>query len=643
MAGSVPVTILALAEGVLKAMVVSKMKNIATAALHRRRPRRRWIVELWQRSAECIWGAGPRAGAQNTPPRIATPPPGAPLGRDPNRFEDSVFEALPRAQAFRGITPVHALVRRLGDNLIVTTTQAAYAPRQIVNAAGRHVTTYELIYADRATAYRQADVEVYDIQRRKLDKKDLPKWLKEEIAALVVVGTPEIDGIHLRLIKEGTLIFVLPPRSDLPLAATPPPTAPLTATPLTATPPPIVTAPRLPPAADPFIVEPQLPAGPPSPFAPPPTPQSAPNQPPPRSSQPREEQAKRELAMAEYYRRTGHHESAAFYCRIVTERFLDLPEGKRAKMLLQELASEKQAALPTGRVGEIIIVGKGVPERVILDHLPLYPGQVLTQKDLRTAQQRLDSLSDYPGFRFILQPIQSGRDSSYQDILIEVQTPQDRRIADDLVRLQGAWTVIAAGLDGRHAPELHGAELVFAGNMAITSMQGLAKSNRFSIDPSKSPKAITFTEAKQSFDADGQYEFRDDMLVLTIKGRTSDSARPSLEMKLALKRAYGVTPAPRPTDGMAPPKTGEPPAAKAPINLQMPQKGVTIAASAYRIEPNGQVLFTNCTLARRGPDGVLTVIRGDRVFLTLDAPLRSLADFANREIKAITYEQAEMK
>jgi hypothetical protein len=46
------------------------------------------------------------------------------------------------------------------------------------------------------------------------------------------------------------------------------------------------------------------------------------------------------------------------------------------------------------RVGQIFLVGNEVtPQGLILDRLQLYPGQVLTDKDLRAAQQRLGWLT----------------------------------------------------------------------------------------------------------------------------------------------------------------------------------------------------------------------------------------------------------
>ena len=92
------------------------------------------------------------------------------------------------------------------------TNQPVYQPRQGRDEAGNPVTFYEVVYTLRADRYGREEVEVYDMRRNKLDTNDLAKLLNKEIAALVLAGTREIDPLHLRLIKEGTLIFVLPLR-----------------------------------------------------------------------------------------------------------------------------------------------------------------------------------------------------------------------------------------------------------------------------------------------------------------------------------------------------------------------------------------------------------------------------------------------
>jgi len=53
------------------------------------------------------------------------------------------------------------------------------------------------------------DVQVFDTKGDQVDKKQLPKLLKKETLAMVT-WEQVVDPQHLRLPREGTLIFVLP-------------------------------------------------------------------------------------------------------------------------------------------------------------------------------------------------------------------------------------------------------------------------------------------------------------------------------------------------------------------------------------------------------------------------------------------------
>jgi RNA polymerase sigma factor (sigma-70 family) len=53
------------------------------------------------------------------------------------------------------------------------------------------------------------DVQVFDSKGNPIDKKDLPKLLKQETVVMVNYGQPA-DPLHLRVYKDGTLFFVVP-------------------------------------------------------------------------------------------------------------------------------------------------------------------------------------------------------------------------------------------------------------------------------------------------------------------------------------------------------------------------------------------------------------------------------------------------
>jgi RNA polymerase sigma factor (sigma-70 family) len=80
---------------------------------------------------------------------------------------------------------------------------------QIANANTVQSTTYEL-----------DDVQVVDTKGKPVDKKELPKLLKEETVAMASLWGQPVDPLHLRVLKDGILTFVLPmPKPGAPGAA----------------------------------------------------------------------------------------------------------------------------------------------------------------------------------------------------------------------------------------------------------------------------------------------------------------------------------------------------------------------------------------------------------------------------------------
>jgi hypothetical protein len=61
-----------------------------------------------------------------------------------------------------------------------------------------------------ATTYDLDDVKVLDTKGKEVDKKDLPKLLKEETVAMASLCGQPVDPLHLRVLKDGTLTFILP-------------------------------------------------------------------------------------------------------------------------------------------------------------------------------------------------------------------------------------------------------------------------------------------------------------------------------------------------------------------------------------------------------------------------------------------------
>jgi hypothetical protein len=82
------------------------------------------------------------------------------------------------------------------------------------NGQKHSITYYEEKHEDFATVYDFHMVRVHDTKGHEVDKKKLRKQLKGETLALVSANGRAVDPKHLRLFKEDTLIFVLPPQAS---------------------------------------------------------------------------------------------------------------------------------------------------------------------------------------------------------------------------------------------------------------------------------------------------------------------------------------------------------------------------------------------------------------------------------------------
>jgi hypothetical protein len=148
-----------------------------------------------------------------------------------------------------GPAPVQALVNLTNDgDLSVWGQRAVYQARTTLTEQGRAVTTYRAVSAWAVERYDRSEVRVFDARGKELDAKEWPRLVKGETLALVAVDGRPVDPLHLRLIKDGTLVFVLP--APRPVVA--PPVAPAVARPAPVAPP----APAAPDASPPVAVPP---------------------------------------------------------------------------------------------------------------------------------------------------------------------------------------------------------------------------------------------------------------------------------------------------------------------------------------------------------------------------------------------------
>ncbi len=111
-------------------------------------------------------------------------------------------------------------------------------------------------------------------------------------------------------------------------------------------------------------------------------------------------------------------------------------------MAVAGLLARGEAAMPPARVGQIFIIGNEVtPDTLILDQLPLHPGQVMSFKDLKAAERNL--YLNLQGVGLIVQVLDPDEKSQYKDILVKVQeTP--------------VLTFLLVGLPGALASRLRG-------------------------------------------------------------------------------------------------------------------------------------------------------------------------------------------
>jgi hypothetical protein len=61
-----------------------------------------------------------------------------------------------------------------------------------------------------ATSYKKDEVTAYDTKGKKIDLKELVKRLEKEAPVLASNDGKPVDPLHLRLIKDDTVILVLP-------------------------------------------------------------------------------------------------------------------------------------------------------------------------------------------------------------------------------------------------------------------------------------------------------------------------------------------------------------------------------------------------------------------------------------------------
>jgi RNA polymerase sigma factor (sigma-70 family) len=117
--------------------------------------------------------------------------------------------------------PPYQVLVSLAKNgrLAVKTVTLIRKQTPALTSDGRSVASYRPDHLLATSHYDLGDIEVFDSKGKKVDKERLPELLKVEIPALLYSSQEKLDPLHLRLIKEGTLVFVLPHSEATPAPA----------------------------------------------------------------------------------------------------------------------------------------------------------------------------------------------------------------------------------------------------------------------------------------------------------------------------------------------------------------------------------------------------------------------------------------
>lgn len=145
-----------------------------------------------------------------------------------HRLADKQPPIAPKSQKEMGIlprssepAPVQALVSLKNGKLVVRTQVMESATPATYKFDGKNI-TYYIVNEKVATAeYDLKDVKVRDVKGKRIEVEELPKLLKKEIVALITKDGFVVDPLHLRLFKDGTLLFLLPLPDPAPVSAHP--------------------------------------------------------------------------------------------------------------------------------------------------------------------------------------------------------------------------------------------------------------------------------------------------------------------------------------------------------------------------------------------------------------------------------------
>jgi RNA polymerase sigma factor (sigma-70 family) len=120
---------------------------------------------------------------------------------------------------------MQAFVRLNGDGRLAVTkvVRLMTSTQEETSDGGRIISEYRNRLS--TDCWDLAEVEILDNTGMSIDKEQLPKLLHGEVLALIYMGPDKFDPLHLRVIKDGVLVFLLPSHAT-PVPAVSPPSAP---------------------------------------------------------------------------------------------------------------------------------------------------------------------------------------------------------------------------------------------------------------------------------------------------------------------------------------------------------------------------------------------------------------------------------
>jgi RNA polymerase sigma factor (sigma-70 family) len=130
----------------------------------------------------------------------------------PDQKPSEPARVWPRPRLPAGPAPVQVLAVVMPDGrLIIRREQPTYyVPQTVRTESGQRVTSYTAITTTVEQRYDLQWVRVFDTRGKEVARDRLPQMLRTETLVLASANGRPVDPLHLRLLKEDTLIVVLP-------------------------------------------------------------------------------------------------------------------------------------------------------------------------------------------------------------------------------------------------------------------------------------------------------------------------------------------------------------------------------------------------------------------------------------------------